>query len=121
MGCLSVRFTPDGSHLIVAEGNNNRVTILTSACVFVRFLGVQALRWPRDAVCGPDGSVIIADADHNRICVYPFQGAEEMTESFGEKGDTVEGATFGDIAAFAVHRRRLYVLDEEHCRVKVLE
>lgn len=114
-GIRSLRFSPDGGHLIVTESKNNRLSLFTLSGVFVRCIGVGTLFGPLDTDFSPTGDILVADFGNDRVCVFCADGA--LLRTFGKSG-TIPGK-FQCPMALGVHGGHLYVLDNESARVQV--
>lgn len=112
----SMRFTPDGAHIIIAENFNYRLSVFKMCGEFVRWIGVDSLEWPNDVDFAPNGDILVADHDHDRVCMFSSDGST-LIRTFGS-----EGAGPGEFIypiGLALHSGLLYVLDEGTARVQV--
>ena len=117
--CTGIRFTPDGGHLVIAESQAKRVSVFTTAGVFVKCVGVGTLEdGLNDVVMTSSGEFVVADAEHNRVCVFSPDGLE-LVRSWGSFGPG--DGEFDDPTALALVGEHLYVLDCESERVQVFE
>ena len=120
--CMGIRFTPDGSHIVVAEGDvdgdRSRLSVFTLAGTFVRCIGEGELKDARDVEFTDNGDVIVCDHNAHHICVFSADGST-LLRQWGDKGD-VDGKFMGP-TALAMCGGQLYVLDEVSNRVQVFE
>ena len=112
-----IRFTFDGSSLLVAEYRNCRLSLFTVDGIFVRHIGVGVLGdgW-MDVTFGAGGDIIVADCDNHRICVFSPDG-DTLMKTWGSEG--TEDCQFHSPQALAVSGTYLYVMDRT--RVQVFE
>lgn len=113
---VGVRFTPDGSHILIADGGNNRLSLFTMTGDFVRCIGVDALDSPEDVDFSSNGDILVADCNKNRVCVFSPDGST-LLRAFGMTGD--EGEQLKEPIALAMHDQYLYVLDWGSARVQL--
>lgn len=112
----SIRFTPDGGHLLIAEFDNNRLSLLRINGEFARCIGVGTLMYPQDAAFARNGDILVVDRGHSRVCVYSSDGSTTL-HCFGAWGSG-EGQ-FRFPTSLAVHSDTLYVLEGDSARVQV--
>lgn len=119
-GVSGIRFTRDGSHLLIAEDYGHRVSLFTLKGTFVRCIGVGTLRSPSD-VCPTwtrSGDIAVADRDNHCIRVYSADGSR-LLQTFGRWG---RGP--GELmcpTALATHGKQLFVLSLNSASVQVFE
>lgn len=113
---VGLRFTPDGGHILITEASNDRLSLFTLAGVFSRCIGDGILDSPYDVELAPNGDILVADWDHNRICVFRSDGSS-LLRSIGSEGE--EPGQFSWPIALALHRGYLYVLDNNSSRVQM--
>lgn len=113
--CYGIRFTPDGKHILIAEGAIGVVSMFTVAGVFVRCIGGGWLMCVEDVEVATNGDVIVADSARNSISVLPANESVSTYEFFGSGGpvDPEQSAVgpFKYPAALAMHNGRLYVVE----------
>lgn len=73
--CDGLRITPDGTSVLIAERDNNRLSLFTLAGAFVRIVANGFVRDPYDVEFDLDGGIIIADSAQNRVLVLSPDGA----------------------------------------------
>ncbi len=84
--CTGIRFTLDGSHLIVAEWEARRLSLFTTAGVFVRCVGVGMLGGGfLDVLQSVSGEYVVTDIRKHRLCVFSPDGSE-LVRSWGVQG-----------------------------------
>lgn len=113
---LGLRFTPDGGHILVAEFDNDRLSLFTLGGAFVRWIGVNSLTSPVDVDFAPSGDILVADRFAHRVSVFTPDGST-LLRSFGSEGG--EPGQFQLPCTLAVHGQTLYVLDYTGGRVQV--
>jgi hypothetical protein len=113
----SIRFTADGTCLLVAEYDNRRLSLFTVDGVFMKHIGAGALAdgW-RDVSFGAGGEIIVADRHKHRICVFSSDG-DTLIKTWGSHGTAAGQFIFP--TALAVSGSYLYVIDDT--RVHVFE
>lgn len=115
-GCLKgvrgLRFSPDGTLVVVAEYLKARVSVFTTTGAFVRCVGVGASVRSHDVDFGPDGDILVADVDHHRVAVFALAGPPAAC-FFGVSG------LLRFPTALAVRGDALYVLSLDSDRVQV--
>lgn len=117
--CEGIRFSPDGSLLVIAERDEKRASMFTCEGVFVRCIGVGVLGgYSVDVDFTSAGEVVVADMEHNCIRVFSPDGAV-LVRSFGTRG-ALDGQ-FSYPTALAVAGTHLYVLEFGQSRVQVFE
>lgn len=112
---VGLRFTPDGSHIMIAEANNSRLSLFTVDGKFVRC--IDGVGTPYDVDFATNGDIIVADykPDNNRVIVLSRDG-DTLLKSFGGEDSDFE---FSRPSALSVHCGMLYVLDGDSRRVKI--
>jgi DNA-binding beta-propeller fold protein YncE len=81
-GPQAVCFLSGGSHVAVADGDNDRVCIFGVADgAFVRHVGVGVLARPIGVACSPLGELVVADSKSK--CVRLFSGSGQLLMTFG--------------------------------------
>lgn len=116
-GGMGLRLTPDGTHILVAEAETNRLSLFTLTGDFVRCMGVGSLSRPDDLEFASNGDILVAEEEEHRICVLSADGSR-LLRTFGSEG-TYHGQ-FKSPSALAMHGNQLYVLDWGSARVQVL-
>ena len=113
-----IRFTPDGTSLLVAERDNHRLSLFTVDGVFMTCIGTGVLScWSnKDVSFGAGGEIIVADYGNHRICVFSPDG-DTLIKTWGSQG--TEAVQFEYPEALAVSGSRLFVMDRT--RVQVFE
>lgn len=112
-GC---RFTPDGCHILIAERNNNRLSLFTLTGDFVRCVGTGCLSSPTDVDFAPNGDILVVDSLNHRICVFSSDGST-LLRTIGGQGTGVGQLLYP--YTLAVYGDALYVLDRTSARVQV--
>jgi tripartite motif-containing protein 2/3 len=87
-------FMSDERHVAVADGANDRVSVLSIDGVFIRHVGVGVLSSPQGVACSAFNELVVADRDNRRVFV--FSDAGELLTSFGDAdftGVAVHGST----------------------------
>jgi hypothetical protein len=114
----NMRFTPDGTCLLVAEQVTGRLSLFSIEGEFLRHfgLGVLAEKAPRDVVFGADNTIIVSEEDSGRISVFSFEDGAHI-KSWGSEG--TGPCEFELLRAMDVSGRYLFVLDQN--RVQVFE
>lgn len=113
---VSIRFSPDGNHLLITEDANCRLSVFTLSGGFVRCLGVGLLNRPSHTEVASNGDIVVSEIGGNRVCVLSPDGSS-LLRSFGVKGNT--NGSFRTPASLAMHDGKLYVLDADSDRVQV--
>ena len=113
-----IRFTFDGTCLLVAEGCNRRLSLFTVDGVLVKHIGAGIIsNWSdNDVSFGAGGEIIVADCRNHRICVFSPDG-DTLIKTWGSIGDAAGQFKFP--TALAVSGSSLFVLD--NTRVQVFE
>jgi DNA-binding beta-propeller fold protein YncE len=116
-----IRFTPDGTFLLVAESSSGHLSLFTVVGVFVKHIGAGVLHvhaWGsyNDVSLGAGGEIIVADSRNHRICVFSPNG-DTLINTWGSRG-TADGQ-FEYPDALAVSGSYLFVMDKS--RVQVFE
>jgi WD40 repeat protein len=118
-GNACLRISPDGSHIIVAEAENNRVSVFTVRGEFVRCWGDSStLNNPVDLCFTECGDVAVTNNYGHNVVVFSRDGKRVVT-AFGTKG--AEAGKFQYPCALTVCCGKLYVLDFWSDRVQVFE
>lgn len=115
---IGLRFTLDGSCILVAEADTPYVSLFTVAGLFLKRIGagVLASGW-KDVAFSAAGEIIVADSEANCICVFSSDGETLLKTWFSESDDV--HIRFVEPFAIAVAGPRLYVMDND--RVQVFE
>ena len=83
-----IRFTPDGSCLLVAEHFSRRLSLFTVDGVFMKHFGagtgILGIRW-NDVLFGACGEILVADRDNDRIFVFSPDD-HILIKTWGSKG-----------------------------------
>lgn len=115
---VGLRFTPDGSHIVVADDESNRLGRFTLSGEFVQYIGAGLLLEPQDVVFASNGDAIVADSSNNRICVFTPNGSA-LLRSFGSEGDAP--GQFKCPVGLAIHGNTLYVIDTLTARLQIFQ
>lgn len=107
MDSYSLRFMPDGVHVIVAEDVNHRLSIFTSTGEFVRCVGVGTLDCPIDVDFASNGDVLVVDVDAERVTVFSGDGFSLLRSIDMTSFDS---GAFKWPHALAVHGEQLFLL-----------
>lgn len=105
--CSSVRFTPEGDHLLVAENGNKRLSLFSVTGDFVRAIGVGVINGPVDLDFAPNHDILVADFS-NVVSVLSHDGST-LARTFGNESGALKQLLRP--CAVAVHNGLLYVLD----------
>ncbi len=110
-----IRFTPDGTCLLVVEYDKRRMSLFTVDGVFMKYIGADVLAdgW-KDVAFGAGGEVIVAD--WARICVFSLDG-DTLIKTWGSHGTASTGSQFDSSLVLAVSGSYLYVMDETRVQV----
>lgn len=114
--CSAVRFSPNGAHLLVAEADNNRLSLWTLEGEYVFTFGEGEVAAPRDVAFSASWDIVVADSRNHRLCVFSGENGL-LLRSWGSEG-TGPGQ-FKTPYAVASFDRHLYVLDYDSARVQV--
>ena len=108
--CLGIRFSNDGSHVVVAEDKTQRMAVFTTAGVFVRSVarGLPGGGTYYDVVHSVAGEYVVADYDNHRVCVVSPDGLG-LVRSWGACGPGGESLT--KPAALSYAGKHLYVME----------
>lgn len=112
----SVRITPDHQHIVSADVSSNSILVYSVEGAFVKAFGGGILDSPQDVVFTDFGDVVVADCNHNRVCVFSGTTFELLT-TWGREG-TLDGC-FNKPSALAFFAGSLYVADYYSNRVQV--
>lgn len=115
-----IRFTPDGSHILVAESHNQRLSMFTLAGAFVCWIGDGVLKSPVDVDFASNGDILVADSYIHRIFVFSPDG-DTLLRTFGSSRDTSQLGRLKRPTALAAHGGQLYVLDSSSSHVHVFD
>lgn len=108
--CRGIRFHPNGEHIVVCEGDNDRVSSFTLAGGYVSSFAAYG---PGDIDFTSTGEyVVLQDCD---IGVYSAEGV--LLRSWGCDGKA--DGEFRVPAGLAVHGNKLYVVESDSARVQV--
>jgi len=114
-----MEFTADGKHLIIADYNNERVSLTTVEGVFVRSIGAGVLTYGhKDVTFNSAGEVVVADYYKHRVCVFS-QSDGTLLRTWRANG--TGNSEISSPTALATSRNRLYVLDQNGACVHVFE
>jgi DNA-binding beta-propeller fold protein YncE len=69
-------------HVAVADCGNNRVSVFSVECEFVRHVGVRELSLPAGVACSAFDEIVVADWGNSRIVVFSASG--EMLHTMGD-------------------------------------
>ena len=112
-----IRFTPDGSCLLVADCSNRRLSLFTVVGMFKKHIGAGVFSdYDKDVSFSASGKIIVADTGKTRICVFSPDG-DSIIKAWGSEG-TAAGQ-FELPKALAVSGSYLFVMDDT--RVQVFE
>jgi DNA-binding beta-propeller fold protein YncE len=123
LGCLKnaagVRFSLDGSEIVVAEGDRRRLMVFnTSTGEFVKAIGEGEFGSAADVDFGAGNKVIGLNCYGH--CLLVFDGhSNTLLSSFGKQGH--DSGEFQYPTSIAVWNHLLYVLDNNSSRVQVFE
>jgi DNA-binding beta-propeller fold protein YncE len=147
-GNAGVRLTPSGSHILVCEAENSRVSMFTLQGEFVKCFGSTEFLCAPRSVCVTDaGELVVANRSSHCVSVscsglvrpahHNLNAPASALESASGLGNEVsadEPATwkrigsqgldsgcFGKLADVVVHRGKVFVLDNDTNRVQVFE
>ena len=110
-----IRYTPDGTRLLVAELNNRYLLVFTVEGVFVKRICTGILsKGDKDVSFGAGGEIIVADKDKHRICVFSPDGAT-LIKIWGSRGTTAGEFQYPNV--LAVSGSYLYVMDKTRVQV----
>ena len=113
-------FTNDGSHIIVAEAFNRRLSVITAGGIFVRHVGVGVLgAYTKGVAVAASGEINVADQENKRVCVFPEDGGD-MIRSWSSKGVGVVGQ-LDYPATLAIVDQQLFVMEGSGVLVQVFE
>jgi DNA-binding beta-propeller fold protein YncE len=116
LACKSVRISPDHQHILTVDLSSNGILVYSLEGDFVMSFGGKVLDAPQDLVVTDFGDIVVADCNHNRICV--FSGTTlELLSSWGHEG--VGLGCFMKPTALAFFGGRLYVADYFSDRIQV--
>ncbi len=118
--CEGLRFTPDGQFIIVAENENERLSMfrVSDGC-FVKHIGAGVVGdGHKDVQFAPNGELLVADYENCRVCVFSADG-DTLLRTWGTQG-TADGQ-FQYPTALALVDSKLFVLDCSSARVQVFE
>lgn len=117
--CLSLRITPDGGHILLAENCGSyypdQLSLVTLTGECVRIVGDCVLSRAADIELASNGDIVVADSG---ICVFSSDGAT-LLRSFGYNREESNFVHFP--VALAVHGEVLYVLDWTSTEVLVFK
>ena len=118
--CLSVRFTPDYRHIVVAERDVNgaRVSMFTLGGERLQQVGVGELQLITDVAFADNGDIIVGDFQQqtgHRVCVFSPDGTS-LVRHWLAKSDGVTHPV-----SLSVHSGQLYVLDHYTASIAVFE
>lgn len=117
--CFGIRFTLDGTRILIADSTSKRLSLFTLTGEFVRSIGVGVFNDPTDVTFTRGGEILVADADNrNRICVFSSDGST-LLRSFGCRGDAP--GQFKRPNALEMRGDKLFVLDQDSARVQVFK
>ncbi len=106
---ISIRFTPDGTCVLVAEHDNGRLSLFTVNGVFMKHIGAGLLaNGNKNVSFSACGEIIVADCDNHCICVFSPDG-DTLIKTWGSQG-TAAGQFYFP-AALAISGSYLYVMD----------
>ena len=110
--CASVRFTPGGETLLVAEFSNRRLSMFAVDGTFVKFIGegLLGMGW-NDLAFTCTGNVIVADVSNHRMVLLDpnADASDQCVNIWGSVGS--EPGQLRSPTAMAVVGSHLYVLD----------
>lgn len=112
--CDGLRFTPEGSHILVSEAGNNRLSLFTLAGDFVRCILTRPD--PCDVEFTSSGDILVANRDEDCISEFSPDGSV-LFRIFGEAG--LGPGQFQFPTALAMLSEQLFVLDYSSARVHV--
>lgn len=103
-GCVGLRVSPDGKHIIIAESDNRRVSLFSLTGKFVRSYGEGTLRSAWDVDYAPNGDIVVADQELSCISVFSAPDGTML------RTIDVPDIRNNSPTALAVHAGNLYVL-----------
>lgn len=114
-----IRWSADGSRLIVCEYYNKRISVFTATGEFVKFIGIGVVSdGSKDVIVAPNGELLVADFNNNCMYVFDSEG-DTLLRQWGRKGDAP--GEFQRPTALALLGKQLLVLDFDSPRVQVFE
>jgi DNA-binding beta-propeller fold protein YncE len=119
-GSQSISITPDGRHVVVAETDNNRVSVFTIEGEFVKCMGNKdVLSAPVDVCVTDSGEIAVVSKGRKAVVVLGGMdcGELEVRRVFGEEGPA--SGQFVWPSAIAMFRGKLFVGDSRSDRVQV--
>ncbi|HIO67645.1 MAG TPA: hypothetical protein EYN41_04850 [Flavobacteriales bacterium] len=134
-----IALTNDGTHLIMADTENNRIRKIDIATAEVTTIAgtgavgysgdggaatAAALYWPTDIAIGPDGSIYIADAKNNVVRKINGSGIISTVAGTGGEGSSPNGTMATSALLYQPHGiyvsadNTLYIADTRNQQVK---
>lgn len=110
-----LRFTQDGTQLLIANLGGRHVAVFSVLGQFICTIGSGVLVSVWDLDFAPNGDILVADTDKQRICVFSPDGST-LLRKFGSQGEGP--GLFRDPVSLAIHDGKLYVLDLNSRRVQ---
>lgn len=125
-GTRGLRFTPDGTHVLVAEAQAGRLSLFTLSGEFVRCVGEGAVQWPTDVEFAPNGDILVANINTHRVCVLAPDGAALLRSFHSDvEGVDADGLPCGEARALkspialAMRGNTMYVLHNKSGRIQL--
>jgi hypothetical protein len=119
--CLGMRFTADGRHIVVANGNTSwggyRLSQWSVEGVFVKEVGRGALKNCQDVALAGNGDWIACDQSAHEMVVFSGVDGSEVRR-WGGGGDS-DGKFKGPVALAQSASGELWVLDNASAHVQV--
>jgi DNA-binding beta-propeller fold protein YncE len=118
-GNAGLRLSPDGRHIVVAEADNNRLSVFTVGGDFLRCFGEPGvLNNPVDVCITDCGAFAVPNNYQHNVVVFSSDG-RQADSTFGRKGD--DNGQFQYPCAVSLCCGKLFVLDFWSDRVQVFE
>ena len=114
-----LRLTPDGRHIVVAEGKNKRLSMFTISGEFIRVIGATEVGgWQCDVCFASSCDIVTGGYDKHEIIVLSADD-DRVLRRFGCEG--TDDGQFQYPIAVTFAQDCLYVLDAHSARVQVFE
>ena len=92
-GCIGdyppgIRFSPDGSLILVTERDSPRLSLFTVEGQFVKHIGIGIPRkyYHNDVCYGSSGEIITTDAGNGRVCVFSADSSNSLVTTWCSPG-----------------------------------
>lgn len=120
--CYGMRFSLDGSRVIVTDTHNNRLSVFLLDGTFVECLGVGQLKSPRDLDFADNGDILVCC--RNGITVFSPNGST-VIRNFRpiamDKDNRPRADGYGTGSAISVRDGKLYIVFQYSSRVAVYQ